>query len=435
MLKRLTLVAFFTGSAQLSTLLALKYLAGTLTAARLSALGEIDSLINLIVNLVALGLLLSSVRDIALSKEADKEIDKAQTARLTLSLCMIPLAVWGLYHKYYLIFLFAPVFALNADYALYGRSYPVLAAFVSLVRVIVPYLVLLITLPLAPDHITEAFFISSVAVYFGVGLFITRFLHRPYWPRPSLKSLKLYWKSLDLGIAGLSYYFIGLGLITIAANFYTDSVVAVAYVGCKMYMIFKGVLRIISQSFVREMINEDVQLQVDRLAGFAGFLFLAGTVFYPSSFLRLFLNKALDIDKHMLLILGLSGLIAAILLSYPNKAILQKRDRPYSIVMAMAASASIILCIVLSFFYPSPASVFISILAGELLGFLGLAKLFGSWQNLAPRMIIWGKYLLMLAIPLVIRIYFGDVYRAFFAGMGTMMVVFLLVFHKKLRLT
>jgi hypothetical protein len=362
-------------------------------------------------------------------------IDNAQTARLTLSLCMVPLAAWALYHKYYIIFLFSPVFALNADYALYGRSYPVLAALVSLVRVIVPYLVVLIVLPLAPGHVTEAFFISSVAVYFAVGLFITRFLHRPYWPRPSLKSLKLYWKSLDLGIAGLSYYFIGLGLITVAANFYADSVVAVAYVGCKMYMIFKGVLRIISQSFVREMINEHVQLQVDRLAGFAGFLFLAGTAFYPSTFLRLFLNKALDMDGHMLLILGLSGLIAAILLSYPNKAILLKRDRPYSIAMAIGASGSIILCIILSYFKPSPGSVFISILAGEVLCFLGMAKLFGSRQNLAPRLVIWSKYGLMSAIPLTTRIFFGDTYPAFFAGIGMMIVVFLLVFHKKLRLT
>ena len=69
MLKRLVLVALFTGSAQVTTLIALKFLAGSMDASRLSALGDIDSLLNLIINVIGLGLLMSSVRDIALSED------------------------------------------------------------------------------------------------------------------------------------------------------------------------------------------------------------------------------------------------------------------------------------------------------------------------------------------------------------------------------
>jgi hypothetical protein len=136
----------------------------------------------------------------------------------------------------------------------------------------------------------------------------------------------------------------------------------------------------------------------------------------------------------MLIILALSGLLAAILLSYPNKAILEKRDRPYSIISATAALASIALCIILSYFSSSPRCIFISILAGEFLNLLGLVKLCGTRQSLASRMVIWSRYLLMMTIPLLVRVYWGDSPTTFFAGMGMMAAVFLLLFRKKLRL-
>ncbi|GGB06351.1 hypothetical protein [Puia dinghuensis] len=434
MLKRLSLVALFTGSAQLTTLIALKYLAGSMDAGRLTALGDIDSLLNLIINLIGLGLLMSSVRDIAITKDWQLEVDKAQTARMTLSLCLIPAAAWSIYNHDYRIFLFAPIFALNADYALYGRSYPVLAACLAFARVLIPYIFVLIAAAMHSAYTVEIFLFSSVLVYLGSGLFIARFLGRPYWRRPSWKSLHLYWLSLGLGIASLSYYFIGLGLIPIVVYFYDDRVAAAAYVGCKVYMIFKGVLRIISQSFIKEMVSTEVQLQVDRLAGFAGFLFLAGVLFYPNSFIKLFLSKALEFDKRMLIILALAGLAASVLISYVNRAILEKRDRPYSVITGIATLASIAVCIILSFFLPSAASVFIAILVGELISMLGLVGLFRSKKDLILRSKIWLKYILLAAIPLGVRVCWGDSLLPFFAGMGLMGGAFLLVFHKRLRL-
>jgi hypothetical protein len=434
MLKRLTLVALFTGSAQLSTLLALKQLGGSMDPARLSSLGGIDSLLNLIISLIALGLLMSSVRDLAISQDWQLEMDKAQTARLTLSLLLIPAAAWSLHNQDYFIFLFAPVFALNADYALYGRSYPVLAAVFAFGRVLIPYVAVLIAVRLHSADAIPVFFISSVLVYLGSGIFITRFLGRPYWQRPSWKSLHLYWRSLNLGVASLSFYFIGLGLIPIAVYFYDDRVIATAYVGCKLYMIFKGVLRIISQSFIREMINSEAQLKVDRLAGFAGFLFLAAVLIYPATCLKLFLSKALEFDKHMLIILALAGLVSAVLLSLTSRAILEKKDRPYAIITGIASIAAIALCIILSFFVPSPASIFAAIFAGELLSVFGLINLYRNWNDLARRMEIWVKYALLAAIPLGFRSAWGDTYVTFFSGMGLMGAAFLLIFHKKLRL-
>lgn len=434
MLKRLVLVALFTGSAQLTTLLALKYLAGSMNAGRLSALGDIDSLLNLIIQLIALGLLMSSVRDIAITREWEAEMDKAQAARLTLSLCLIPVFAWSWYNQDYRIFVFAPVFALNADYALYGRSYPVLAAIIAFCRVLFPYIAVLIAASQHYTHTVDVFLFSSVLVYLASGLFISKFLGRPYFHRPSWKSLHLYWRSLDLGVATLSYYFIGLGLIPIAVYFYNDRAIAAAYVGCKVYMIFKGVLRIISQSFIKEMVSTRVQLQVDRLAGFAGFFFLAAVVYFPGTFMKLFLSRALAFDRNMLIVLALAGLVSAVLLSYANRIILEKKDRSYSIITGSASILSIGVCIILSFFLPSAASVFIAILAGELLTVLGLIRVFPRREELLLRGGIWLKYMLLAALPFLARVGLGDSYISFFAGMGLMGAAFVLVFYKRLRL-
>lgn len=434
MLKRLALVALFTGSAQLATLLALKFLSGSMGAGELKQLGEVDSLINLIINVIGLGLLMSSVRNIAISSDWEREIDLAQEARLTLSLLMIPLAAWGIYNHNYLIFLFAPIFALQADYALYGRSYPVLAAIISFIRVLTPYLGILAAFYLYPRWNVAAFAVCSVLIYLIAGVFIARFFKRPYILRPSFRSLHLYVKSLSLGIVSLSYYFIGLGLITIAVYFYHDTAIAIAYVGCKAYMIFKGVLRMINQSFIKEMTDQAVQLKVDQLAGMAGFLFFAGVFFFPDSFIRLLLNKTLSFDKNMLVILAGAGLVSAIFTSYTTQAVLEKKDRSYAIIAVTASLSAIGCCILFSYFSQSPTGVFLGIFIGELVSVAGLLKIAGYRHALQQRLIACGKYILLLVFPMTAKAWSGDTYTGFLTGLGLMSAVFLLTFYKKLRL-
>ena len=434
MLKRLILVALFTGSAQLTTLLALKYLAGTMDSGQLKALGEIDSLVNLIINLIAMGLLMSSVRHIAISSDWGQEIGKAQTARLTMGLFLVPLAAWGIYNHNYFIFLFAPVFALQADYALYGRSYPVSASVIAFVRVLVPFIGIFLAIRCCPQWSITAFAVFTVLIYFASGLFISRFFGQPYWFKPSLKSMHSYWQSLGLGIVSLSYYFIGLGLITIAVYFYNDTVIAMAYIGCKVYMIFKGVLRTINQSFIKEMTDHNVKLKVDQLASLAGFLFFAGVFFFPDSFIRLLLNKTLSFNKNMLLILALAGLVSSIFTSYTSQAILEKKDRPYAVIAVIATLSAIGCCIIFSFFSQTVAGIFWGILVGELISVAGLLKIAGYEDALRQRMVVFGKYILLLGIPLLAKIGLGDTYAGFFAGLGLMSGTFLLFFHKKLRL-
>jgi hypothetical protein len=434
MLKRLALVALFTGSAQLVTLLALKFLAGSMATSELTQLGEIDSLINLIINVIGLGLLMSSVRNIAISTEWKKEIDLAQEARLTLSLLLMPLAVWGIYNHSYLIFLFAPVFALQADYALYGRSYPVHAAVISFIRVLTPYLGILLAFHFHPQWNVAAFASFSILIYFLAGLFISKFFHRPYISWPSFKSLHLYLKSLSLGIVSLSYYFIGLGLITFAVYFYQDSTIAIAYIGCKVYMIFKGVLRMINQSFIKEMTDHAVQLKVDYLSGMAGFLFLAGVLFFPDSFIRLLLNKALNFDRQMLLLLAAAGLISALFTSYTTQAILEKKDRSYALIATTASLLAIGCTIVYSHFSQSPTGVFLGIFIGELVSVIGLLKIAGYQSAIRQRLIASGKFILLLGLPLIVKAWMGDTNIGFVTGLSLMSTVFLLTFYKKLRL-
>lgn len=400
----------------------------------LKSLGEIDSLINLLINLIALGLMMSSVRDIAISEDWRQELRQVQSARLTMGLCLIPFALWGFYNTDYWIFLFAPVFALNADYALYGRSYPVTAAMIAFVRVFVPSAALLIVIQLNPAWAVKTFFFTNVLIYCITGIIISYILKQPYWQPPAWKNMRLYWRSLNLGIVTLSYYFIGLGLISIAVYFYNDSVIATAYIGCKLYLIFKGVLRIINQSFIKEMTDSQIQLRVDQLAGFAGFVFVAAICFFPNAFINLLLNKAMPFNKNILLILAVAGLITALFVSYINKVILEKKDKGYFIISIIASSAAISFCILFSYYSQSVIGIFGAILIGELINVLGLLKICGNRKELQLRIAVFGRYVLFLLIPLLAKVLLGDSFIALLAGIGSMSSVFLITYYKKFRL-
>ena len=69
MLKRLFLIALFTGAGQLFAILILKLVAQKGLSAQLAGLAHVDSLFFFIMNVIAFGLQSVAIRNIALSKE------------------------------------------------------------------------------------------------------------------------------------------------------------------------------------------------------------------------------------------------------------------------------------------------------------------------------------------------------------------------------
>jgi O-antigen/teichoic acid export membrane protein len=158
----------------------------------------------------------------------------------------------------------------------------------------------------------------------------------------------------------------------IAALLYPEGVIAASYLGLKLYVIYKGVLRIINQAFIKEMINDVIGLKVDQMAMLAGILFAASLIIFPNSMILLFFNEQYLGYKDFLLLIGLSGMVFSLSSSLTTRSMLKHKDKAYAILCLLSMTVSSLLVIFLSFFYNNPASLGISLLCGELIGSVGL---------------------------------------------------------------
>src|SRR6185436_11384984 len=144
MLKRIFTIALLTGAGQVFVIFALKYISQTSSPEQVKAIGQIDSLVLFIMNVIALGLQPSAMRNLALTEDWKREYSDTQSARLTLSIFITLFALLGFIDQYFLVFLIAPLLALSGDYALYGRGLPVKGAIISFARSAIPFLLILV---------------------------------------------------------------------------------------------------------------------------------------------------------------------------------------------------------------------------------------------------------------------------------------------------
>ena len=139
MLKRIVIIALFTGSGQLLSLFVLKYISRHADIAELKSIAEIDSLVFFIMNIVALGLQSSAMRNLAQTSKWKQEYYDTQSARGALGLLLLAGALLYFVNPYYIIFLLAPVLAWSGDYALYGRGHPIAGSIIAFLRIAIPF--------------------------------------------------------------------------------------------------------------------------------------------------------------------------------------------------------------------------------------------------------------------------------------------------------
>ncbi len=332
MIRRLTVIAFFTGLGQLFTIFALKYVSQFAYATDLKAIAEVDSALQLLLNIVAMGLQSAAMRDLALSTDWKNEFGEIQSARVSLGVLLMLLACFYRFNPFYLVFLFSPIIAWNGDYALYARGNAIAGSIVALIRLLIPFSAIIVLVHVVPGLLPWIYMAITIGVYAVTNLAISLYLKTRLFFLPRFKNLRLYIRSLSLGVVVVSLYFIGLGLMLVVPYFYPNPVVAVAFLGLKFYMVFKGALRIIHQAFIKEMISYDVCFKVDQLAGLIGLTFLRvydSLPTYPHQFV--FGEKFLG-DQLYFILLSIAALIYSLFSSLIIKAMLEKKDRRYAMV-------------------------------------------------------------------------------------------------------
>lgn len=434
MLKRIAIVAFFTGSGQLLSVFVLKFISQYAEVEQLKSIAEIDSLVFFMMNVIALGLQSAAMRNLAQDANWQQEYHDTQSARITLGLLMMAAALLSFINQYYLVFLIAPIFAWSGDYALYGRGYPVAGSVVAFVRLAIPFSAVLVSAIYYPDIIGWVYVVALLVVYLITNIYISYFLKTAYFFRPSFKNLGLYIYSLPLGIVAVSLYFLGLGLVLIVPYFFLSPVVAVAFLGLKLYVIFKGVLRIIHQAFIKEMMQYEVCLRVDQLCTLIGLTFAAFTLCFPKSFIRLFFGEKYIADKNYFMLLAVAGLIYSLFSSLTTRAMLEKKDKPYAVIAGGAAIFTILLTMVFSYVWPGTPGIGLSLLIGETTFAAGMLWLMHRPVMLSERLGFLARNLALVLIPLSSSYFFGDSLNAFIIAAVLFGAVMVLMYYNKFSL-
>ncbi|HRO44689.1 hypothetical protein [Agriterribacter sp.] len=431
MFKRLSQIAFLTGAAHVFTLVALKFLSKNTSAATLSSIGEIDSIFQLLISILGFGLQLSVVRHIAMEKNWKPFYYQAQSARITLGLLMMAIVLFAPLYPACWLFIFAPVFALSGDYALYGRGQPVKAAIWAFCRTFIPALLLIIFVFINKTYLSAAY-VSSTVVIFGItGFAISRQLQCKYLLSPVFPALKLYLQNISLGIATVVMYILGLGLLFVASFFYNEQVLAVSYLGLKLYVIFKGIMRIINQSFIKEMIHDEMTLRADELSILVGSSFLGASLIFPKSMITIFFGIQYIAFTGFIILIGLSALVMCIFISFHTRSLFKKKDKIYAKYAAAAAITSIVAVIILSFFRQSPLNIGLALFTGELIFAAGLVYI-----NKDAAILLRIKFLLTsllcLLLPLIIRYFMDDTFAGLYTGMAMLGGVYIALNYRKL---
>jgi O-antigen/teichoic acid export membrane protein len=431
MLKRIAVIAVLTGIGQLISVFSIKYTSQLVSPAKLSSIAHIDALVSFLLSIVALGLQLSAMRNIALKKEWKEEYGATQTARLTLGLIVFIFGSLFFIKWEYGFFFLAPLFAISGDYALYAIGKPVTGAAIACLRLAFPYSAMLLAAYFQPDIVNYVFIGSWAAVYLLTNVIIAHVLNVKSLYLPKWHSLRLYLRSLPLGIVSLSSYFLGLGLILIVPYFYPLTVETIAFVGLKFYVIYKGVLRIAHQAFFKEMMDDKWCLKIDQLSMLIALLYLSSALFFPDSFITFFFGKQYISEKYFFLLLGISAVIYSFLSSTGTRAILDKKDKPVSIITATASFITIFFTIIISYFSNNPISISVSIVIGELALMLGLAKISSIKNLVIPRLIFLLLNFFLLIIPCLFVLFFKDDLVTYIIGMLALSIALFLINFRK----
>jgi O-antigen/teichoic acid export membrane protein len=416
MIRRLSIVAGFTGLSHLAAIAALSLVSGHVGPEVIGTVGIIEATFLFLVTVISFGLQLSSTRYIAISEDWSGRYRAAQTARLALSLGIVggaALAYACTRDARYLLYGGAPAIALNGDYALYGRGKAEYAAAVSFLRGLMPAAVLAVAGIWYPHYLLVAYALAFAAGYLCAGLLAAAGLGVPYFYPPRPSALKEYLLNVTIGIAAVAMFLMTTGIIYVARHVYEEAELGLFYVALKVYVIYRGVRRIIVQSFFRDLIDDAVALKVDQLAFLAGMPFFIVTVMYPEALIRTLFDPAYLSARLHFVLLGMTVLVASIATSASTKILLNQDDRRYLLNVGTACAVTMATCIAFSFVpRHNGYGLGMSMLLGEFVLLVLNARAMKIRSFLYDRARFMAVPAVLLLLPLYLRYRLGDSFVA-----------------------
>ncbi len=407
MIRRIAIVALFTGSAHLVSILTISYLLRNLGERASGFIGIVDSLVFLITGIVSFGVQLSVNRNVAIQKNWKSNYHLGQSARFSTGLLLVLFGFTSFYLNWdqtKLAYFLAPIIALNGDYALYGSGRPIQAARLSFFRVLIPYGGLL----LAAMYLETEYVIVYI-VLIGVGVFISGFfssrINRVKYLFPINKNfIKFYLKYYKVGLYQLSSVLLITGILALAQGFYSIEVIGLVYGLLKVFEIFKGGLRIIVQAFFREVRFPETGLRIDKLGIIIGGFVIIPAFLYTQATLNLLFAQTYDGKELMLLLFGGMMFIASFKASADIRVLLKKADNVNLFAYLTALSSTLVIVLLLSMSEHHLFGIPYGLFAGEIVLLVILGSHLGGWQFFTTRILFLFRILPILIIPLAIRL-------------------------------
>jgi O-antigen/teichoic acid export membrane protein len=194
----------------------------------------------------------------------------------------------------------------------------------------------------------------------------------------------------------------------ISSYFFTAPVVTIAYIGIKFYVIFKGIMRMIQQAFVKDMVSDEICLKIDQLSGLIGLTFITFITIFPKTFISFFFGSIYVTETWFFFLLALSAFIYSLFSSITTKALLEKKDNKYALISAAASVIAIICLIIFSTRYNAPIVISLSLLTGECIFIISTLYFLSNKAYLKERLVFYAKNFLFVIIPVAFRIFFSD---------------------------
>jgi hypothetical protein len=409
MLKKLAFIGVVTGVGQLFSVFVLKYLLSNNNHSQVALLGQADALSQFLINLLAFGLQAAAMRTIALQEEWRSEFLQTQKARLTISCLLLLFSAFAFYEPVFLVFILVPLFALNGDYALYATGHPLTGALVAFARIILPFGGVAAAAFFGKENLLTVFIIVTLLSYLLTNTFIAYYLNVPLVVKPVLQSLKLYYQNLQLGLVSIALYFLGYGLVLIAPYLFpVTEQVAVLVAALKFYILYKGVLRIIHQAYLRNMLDEEIQLVVDKTGLIAGTAFLAFFCVYPQTMISIFVGESYVAYTMLFIVIAVSAWVYTIFSSVTTIALLRKIDKSYAFISTAAALLTVLLFAVSAIVTKKPSFSILALLTGEVVFAVLMIRRLQLASKLRPRLFYAFQLLIYALLSCLVGFILGD---------------------------
>lgn len=332
MLKRIVLIGLFTGLAHLLSFFSVSYVVSQ-NASELfvSRIADVESGIALMLAIMSFGLQQVATRDIVIKDNWRGVLEFTQRNRLSMGLFLFFIGLIAFTFTrdyYYLIFLLGPLLALNVDYGLYGRGKSLEASFLSLIKVGIPA-IMLILLGYLSYFEFNLYFASVILAWLSIGLGSNWLLKTSILIKPFAKFYNTYLKNSKIGFTDIVLTTLKLGILTLAKPLYTDTIIANSFIVLKLYVLVKGVQRVVFQAFYKDLVNIQRSFLIDKIGLLIGVLFFSLTFLYPTMLIETVFSEEYLTASPLFLISGITVLISSISICASPRMLLLNRDEKY----------------------------------------------------------------------------------------------------------